>query len=104
MSLIILCLLLAGAEAVPQYASLVHRGTNTTLLVPSSFTDEPESWQKNVYILQLTRFTLLIFLAILLHFVYARWRIHKRLAPPSTSTQCQLSHNFHMCAFEAHHH
>ena len=99
MYLVLLYLLIAGAQAVPQYAPLVHRGTNTTLLVPSSFNDEPQSWQKNVYILQLTRITLLIFLAIMVHFVYARWRIHKDAASPTRSTQCKLSHNLPRASF-----
>ena len=103
MSLILLYLILAGVQAAPQYAPLVQRGTNTTL-APSSFTGQAEAWQKNVYILQMTRITLLIFFAIMVHFVYARWRIHKRLASPRMTTQCKPSHDFpHVrCAFNAH--
>ena len=92
---ILLCLLLTGANAVPQHGPLLRRGTSTTLPVPSSFTDELESWRKNVYIVQFTRIVLLIFLAIMLHFVYARWRIQKQLALPTVGTPCKPSHQFH---------
>ena len=92
---IVLFLLLPGVQAIPQHVLLLRDGTNTTLPVPSSFTDKLESWRRNVYIVQFTRILLLIFLAIMLHSVYARWRIQKQL-PPTVSTQCKLSHDFHM--------
>ncbi|KAL8784232.1 MAG: hypothetical protein Q9195_009131 [Heterodermia aff. obscurata] len=91
MNLIVLYLLLTGAQAIPQYVPLVRRGTNTTFPIPSSSTDELESWRKNVYILQFTRLIVLIFVAITMHFIYARWRIQKQLASPTIDTQSAAS-------------
>ncbi|KAG6991007.1 hypothetical protein G7Y79_00059g091920 [Physcia stellaris] len=65
---------IARVDAAPQCAPLFHRSTNTTLSPPSSFDDEVGGWQKNIYVLQLTRVVLFIFLAVLVHFVYRRCR------------------------------
>lgn len=65
---------IARVDAAPQHAPPIHRSTNTTLSSPSSFDDEVGGWQKNMYVLQLTRVVLFIFLAVLVHFIYRRWR------------------------------
>lgn len=83
MPLLLLCSLLlihmsvSDAFALPSYAPHIVRHTNVTLTPPTSFSGEENSWQRNVYILQVTRIALLIFLAISIHIIYARWLISK---------------------------
>lgn len=81
---------IAKVNAAPQYAPPIDRSTNITLSPPSSFDDEVGGWQKNVYVLQLTRVVLFIFLAVLVHFVYRRWRGGKQLARvQAEGTDCE---------------
>lgn len=81
MAFLLLCSLLgihmsvSNAVALPSYALHNVRHTNVTLAPPASFSGEEHSWQRNVYILQVTRIALLILLAISMHIIYARWQI-----------------------------
>ena len=85
-TLLLLYVTLPKAYTVPLHSPFVLRSTNFTLPPPASPSQEPESWQKNIYILQLTRIVLLIFLAIFAHFLYIGWRNNRQLKRDGTES------------------